>query len=442
MQDVHNHSPESYTESIQDPKSKRETMKTVNPETTFLTDPLGILPKRRTILLLRREKLEQQQAQKEQARQKKLIAKSREQKRKKLLKSPPVKICARIGSAFWALFISLILTLLACYLAANPQTFSTLVRPVEQFFEIGIAGAAPPASNSTASNKTATLNAELVVEKEFSPKYLGKDFELARLLGTTRKHKVGEYTGIVALEKIEITPKVGIVKEKVDKVVEFDQLPTNDLNQLPLEQTFTLRSDKELDAEVEVSLKAAEWEWEVQSYDDFGLPKEYKARVTYRGEETWIDCKSLMVTAHYAGQLSKEIADTVEPEQTVRPQSPRQPAPPEQQPVPTPAPTPNLVPERVAEEAPSEDVEIVVNEAQDAEPRALEPAFIPAIEEFEEDDADDGKLWITLAVGAAGAAAASAGTAAAVIFYRRRRRQLDENEYENEEEFEYYYEAD
>jgi len=428
MQDVHNHSPETHAELIQNPESEREIMKTVNPETAFLTAPLGTLPKRRTILLLRREKLEQQQAQKEQARQKKLIAKSREQKRKKLLKSPPVKICARIGSAFWALFISLILTLLACYLAANPQTFSTLVRPVEQFFEIGIAGAAPPASNSATSNKIATLDVELTVEKEFSPKYLGKDFELVQLLGTTRKHKVGEYTGIVTLEKIEVTPKVGTVKEKVDKVVEFDQLPTNDLNQLPLEQTFTLRSDKELDAEVEVSLKAAEWEWEVQSYDDSGLPKEYKARVVYRGLESWIDCKSLMVTAHYAGQLSKEIADTVELEQAPsRPNVPQQSTP--VQPLPPESATPEVLPE---------DIEVVVNEPVREEPRSFEPTFVPVAEEVEEED-DDSKPWAALAYAALGTAAASAGTAAAVIFYRRRKRQLDEDEYEAEEEFEYYY---
>ena len=402
-------------------------MKTVNPETASLTAPLGILPKRRTILLLRREKLEQQQVKKAQARQKKLMAKSREQKRKKLLKSPPVKVCARIGSAFWALFISLILTLIACYLAANPQTFSTLVRPVEQFFEISVAGAAPSASNPTAPSKAATLDAELIVEKEFSPKYRGNEFELVQLLGTVRKHKVGEYAGTVELKKIEVTPKVGIVQEKVNKIMEFDQLPTNDLNQLPLEQTFTLRSDKEFDAEVEISLKAAEWEWKVQSYDDFGLPKEYKARVVYRGLESWIDCRSLMVTAYYAGQLSKEIADTVEVEQAPsRPNVPQQTAP--AQPLP---------PEGVSPELPPEDIEVVINEPVREEPRSFEPAFVPAVEEIEDDDS---KPWIALAYAAAGTAAASAGTAAAVIFYRRRKQQLDEDKYENEEEFEYYYE--
>ena len=423
MQDVHNHTPKTYGELISILESKREAMKTVNPETASLPAPLGILPKRRTILLLRRENLEQQQIQEEQARQKKLMAKSREQKRKKLLMSPPVKVCARIGSAFWALFISLILTLIACYLAANPQTFSTLVRPVEQFFEVSVAGAAPPANNPIRSGKTATLNAELVVEKEFNPEYRGKESELAQLLGIVRKHKVGEYAGTVELKKLKITPKVDIVEEKVNKVIEFDQLPTNDLNQLPLEQTFTLRSDKELDTEVEVSLKAAEWEWIVQNYDDFGLPKEYKARVVYRGLERWIDCKSLMVTAYYTGKLSKE---TVQSEQA----SPRPNA--LQQAVSIQV----LPPEQVSEE-PTEDSEVITDESQRVEPRTFEPTFMPAVEEVEEESGNN-KSWIALAAGITGAASVSAGSAAAVIFYRRRKRQLDEED----EDFEGYYESD
>ncbi|MCL2403571.1 MAG: hypothetical protein FWC86_05020, partial [Coriobacteriia bacterium] len=261
-------------------------------------------PKRQSILLAQRELREQQQDREVKEATKKAREVQRTQKQRDIPVNLFVKACGSIGNAFWTLAISLVLTLLASYLVANPQYLAMLAQPVEQFFSVSLAGASPPSGETRQRDR----EAEIKVEREFGAEYIGKERQIIEALGQFRRHSVGKYSGSLPLTKLELTPVVGPLIEKVDRTVEFDQLPTNDVLQLPMGQNFTLRSDKKLGAKAEHSLRAAEWKWEVQERDDFGLPRLYKALVTYRGEERWLDYKSLRVVAHYTGYISREDA--------------------------------------------------------------------------------------------------------------------------------------
>jgi len=367
------------------------------------------LPKRRSILLERRAQAEQQQAHQQQLKQKKLAGQQREQKRKDFLAKPSVKVCASIGNAFWALLVSLILTLLASYLVANPQVFSTVTAPFEKILSANIAGAAPaPVTHASTALTSAVaqrdfISAELEVSRMFDKDFLDRKEEIILEMGTTRPYSSNGYTGTLALKKIEITPVVGTLTQKAERVVEFDQLPTNDVVQLPDTHTVSLRSDKEIGAEVDVDLRAAEWEWTVTQYDSFGLPKNYVALVTYRGEEIWLDYTAVQVEAIYSGRASR----------------------------------PSLVGDR-GNQADSqgsrptltsfEEVEIVVNEAiqeEDLEPEPIQSQSQPE-EVLEVADTDNtSRSWLPLIIGTAATLAAGTSAAAVVVFYRRKKRQND-----------------
>jgi len=362
-----------------------------------------ILPKRRNILLNSRAQIEQQQAIEQQQEQKKIADKQREQKRKTFLAKPSVKICASIGNAFWALLVSLVLTLLASYFVANPQMLSAVIAPIEKVFSANIAGAAPASSSNV---QKSTVNAEIEVRKVLDKTFLDHKEQIILEMGMTRPYSSNGYTGTLMLKKIEITPVVGTVTQKAERVVEFDQLPTNDVSQLPTEQSFSLRSDKEMDAREDVDLRAAEWEWTVTQYDSFGLPERYTALVIYRGEEKWLDYTSVQVEAIYAGKASKSsfVDDGNQ------------------------AGTQDNQPTQTSATPEPEEVEVVINESiteADLQPEQAEVEYEPQALSGTEDADDANRSWLPLAIGTAATVAASGGTAAAVIFYRRKKRQND-----------------
>jgi len=261
------------------------------------------LPRRRSILLESRSQAEHRQALLCKQKQKRERAQQRKDWRKKFAESPLGKLFSSVGSLIWTMTVSLLLTLLACYFVMNPQAFESLTAPVEQFFKTSIAGAAPPASDY----QVQTLMTELKVEKDFDARFLDDEGAIIEQLGTVRSHTERGYEGVLALERVELTPVLEVLSRKVDRSKEYQGFPTNDLAQLPQTAIFELRSEDVLGEVVEVSLRAAEWQWSVEEYDKHDLPVLYAAQVTFRGEEKWLDYSHLKATAHYKGELSKQV---------------------------------------------------------------------------------------------------------------------------------------
>ncbi|MCL2437676.1 MAG: hypothetical protein FWE48_03230 [Coriobacteriia bacterium] len=266
------------------------------------TSKLFKLPERRNILLVQRGLREKDLKKRAEVQNKKAKITHRRQKREQVLTSPFMKVCGGAGNLLWVLTMSLVLTLIASYLAINPHFFEVITSPIEQLFSANIAGATPVVNEKD----HLTSQVELEIEREFDISYMGKENQIIQTIGLSRKHYSGGQDRILTLKKLEVTPVIGHFSDRVDKVIEFDNLPTNDVAQLPLKRNFTLRSDKEMGLKAEVSLHAAEWRWETQDYDVFHLPNAYKAFVTYRGEEHWLDYSVLRVKAFYAGQKTGE----------------------------------------------------------------------------------------------------------------------------------------
>ena len=386
-------------------------------------------PNRRVILLAHREEIEQKQAQRERSRQRKHERELKVQKRKELLTSPAFRIFSKLGSVFWTLAISLILTLFASYLVMNPQALTSLTQPFErsfrQIFAVKIAGAAPVKDFTSAQAVTQKRDVEISVERFFNASYLGKDDEIVKALGSSRKYSKQGFRGDLKLAKIEITPVVNVFSEKVDKVEEYDQLPSNDLSELPAEKIFNVRCDKELGAMRDLSLKAAEWEWDIQEHDIHGLPLSYKAKVTFRGEEQYLDYCHLVVSARYKGEVEKAVkADTVKEEKSqsiksspaLRPTSDdlaSGPARPASQGV-----VEVIINEPVLEEFIPE--ELAIEDEGEVRERYIPITIEPEIEEPILEGDDKGHLTLALA---GLTVLATAGGGATVVFYRRRKKQ-------------------
>jgi len=402
-------------------------------------------PNRREILMVQRMRQEQTQAQKEKRALKSDQKVQRQKKRQQFLNRPTMRLASRMGGFLWAVFVSLILTLIACYLAMNPHMFEALTRPVEQFFSVGIAGASPiegAVYSRANSNKalpklkgnTVELEAEILVERVLGANYVanypGREDEIRKLLGETRPYNAKGFSGTLSLVKLELEPNVGLMRNKVDRVREFDQLPTNDVAQLPAEQTFSLRSNKKIGEQRETSLKAAEWRWEAEEFDAFGLPTKYKAFVTYRGEEVWLDYASLKVRAYYAATLSRELPTIVLPLPSLpRPEAPQD--------------SSNAANETGGRQGSRQAVRITTGNSasrQSADPaeedtqeatssdiaiqaRPTErPASLDAVDSGTQVPPRKSVLPLPLALGLA-ATTVAAGSAVAVVYYRRRKRQ-------------------
>jgi len=345
------------------------------------------------LFLLQRNEIELQQAQKEKDAEKQQQKSLKQQKRQKILESPLAKLCASLGNAAWVIAVSFILTLSASYLASNPQTFDSLLRSVERHLSINLAGAA----------ELSTREVSIQVEREMNAGYIDDRDKIIELLGTTRSHSIAGYAGTLTLQRVEVTPQIGVLSGRADRVAEFDQLPSNDVLQLPTSQDFNLRCDRVFGAERQVTLTAAEWSWEVQESDSFGLPKTYKAQVIYRGEERWLGHTSLRITAHYSGQVFGAPLETTQ----------------QRSPNPTTL-APSL--EAPTEESDNiEDIEFVVNDAVTENTNDFRDT--PEQNELAERTTPEERSvpWLQIALGSL-ATSTLAGATAAVIYYRRRKK--------------------
>jgi len=253
------------------------------------------LPRRRTILLARRMEMEQKQEHERQVRLRKERRKAHSKALNRFSRMPLVRFMRFTGSGLWALALSLVLTLFATYLCTHVEVYHVMTQIIKNTFSVSVAGAA---------ERKKTMTAHVTVQRRLPAELFEDREELLRSFPPTLLREEKGYRGYVRLKRVEVTPVTHRCSAKADKELVFEHLPTNDVSQLDAEHLFRLRSDETFDAEADVFLKSAEWQWEVSSYDSYGLPSEYKATVIYRGREQWRGIAYLETRAFYEGSLS------------------------------------------------------------------------------------------------------------------------------------------
>ena len=373
-------------------------------------------PQRRTIFLENRLQMEYSEALLRKKELKRGRAQQREERRKKFAASPLGKFFSGIGSLLWTVVISLLLTLLACYLVMNPQAFESLVDSAGQLFSVSIAGAAPPASDY----QTQTVTAELKVEKDMDARFLDDEEAIMKQLGIARDHSERGHRGTLSLERVEVTPVLEVHSRKVNRSKEFRGLPTNDLAQLPQVEIFELRSKDALDEMADASLQAAEWQWSVEEHDEHNLPTSYTAQVTFRGEEKWLDYSHLEVTAHYSGELSKQVPVPVV-------NAPAMEDPTEDTPAQRRSPRTSIAAPLFAVNEPIILEPEVVDEELSEPEIALPVAFLDEVVPATEPRQDPRKRHYAIAGTILAASAAAAASGAAVVYYKKRKKTQSEH---------------
>ncbi|MCL1847569.1 MAG: hypothetical protein FWF91_06335 [Coriobacteriia bacterium] len=94
---------------------------------------------------------------------------------------------------------------------------------------------------------------------------------------------------------------------QVDKDYTITDLPDNDVVRLPLQMDFEIRSDATPEATCTATLNLLSVQYEVAGTNSLGLPNNYTAYLTYRGQESWLELHHYQVTAYYAGEIASII---------------------------------------------------------------------------------------------------------------------------------------
>jgi hypothetical protein len=131
----------------------------------------------------------------------------------------------------------------------------------------------------------------------------------------------GEYVGPIGLVShlYQIENVYESWSRQVDRYYEIEGLPDNDVARLPATMDFEVSSDAAPAATQTKTLALLDVRYEVQGTTSLGLPNNYKAYLTYRGEESWLELHHYIVTATYQGTVvsttpSYIITATYEPQ--------------------------------------------------------------------------------------------------------------------------------
>lgn len=111
------------------------------------------------------------------------------------------------------------------------------------------------------------------------------------------------HAGNIGLARIESEPVYAQRTWEVNETCTTSGLPSNDAAQIPPDYTYT-----NPDTQNTLTLRLAGLSWQVEAYDEVGLPLSYCAYALYRGSDTATLLDSYNVTAHYAGMV-----DSLEP---------------------------------------------------------------------------------------------------------------------------------
>lgn len=116
----------------------------------------------------------------------------------------------------------------------------------------------------------------------------------------------GVYKGEISLDPITpftVVERYEVYRVQVDKTTEFYDLPDNDVSRLPVYQTFTVSSSVYPGATTTATLQIVDVTYTVVGTDHLGLPNNYTAFATYRGQEEYAQLHHYDVTANYSGEL-------------------------------------------------------------------------------------------------------------------------------------------
>jgi hypothetical protein len=91
---------------------------------------------------------------------------------------------------------------------------------------------------------------------------------------------------------------------QVDRQHTIEGLPDNDVVRLPQTMDFTVSSDESMGAVQTKTLTLLDVRYEVMGTNPLGLPDTYRAYLTYRGSEDWLQLHHYVVAAYYAGDVA------------------------------------------------------------------------------------------------------------------------------------------
>jgi len=120
----------------------------------------------------------------------------------------------------------------------------------------------------------------------------------------------GDYQGFISLDPVSpfyIAGRYHSYLVQVDKQVVFSGLPDNDVTRLPTYKDFEVVSDTSPGGTMIRTLQIVDVTYEIAGRDHLGLPNNYTAYVTYRGQEGLHELAFYDVTAHYSGELVSSV---------------------------------------------------------------------------------------------------------------------------------------
>ena len=98
---------------------------------------------------------------------------------------------------------------------------------------------------------------------------------------------------------------------QVDRYYTIEGLPDNDAIRLPSQMDFTVSSDASQGATQIATLNLLSVDYEITGTNTLGLPNNYSAHLTYRGQETWLELHHYTVTAYYEGYVESNVGQYV-----------------------------------------------------------------------------------------------------------------------------------
>ncbi|MDR1357837.1 MAG: hypothetical protein LBJ48_00560 [Coriobacteriales bacterium] len=124
----------------------------------------------------------------------------------------------------------------------------------------------------------------------------------------------GDFQGEIGLDTttpFSYVERYHSYRVEVDKTVDITDLPDNDYTRIPTAKTFEVVSETTPGETQENVLQLLKAEYELTGLDSLGLPNDFTAHVTYRGQEGSHDLAWYDVTAHYTGELESGVGQTL-----------------------------------------------------------------------------------------------------------------------------------
>ena len=98
---------------------------------------------------------------------------------------------------------------------------------------------------------------------------------------------------------------------QVDRYHTIENLPDNDAIRIPRQMDFTVSSSAGPEATQTATLDLLFIEYEITGTNALGLPNNYTAHLTYRGQESWLELLGYNITAYYEGTIDSNVEQYV-----------------------------------------------------------------------------------------------------------------------------------